>query len=477
MKIILKKKKSFTKKDNLIVITYKNSDLAKFKLIKSEIDFIKKSKKEITQINQYNRQLFIVIPKKNTDKNKQAENLRMLGYQLFKKVAELTSVQIINYLKINSKNKNFTLKIAEGLALSSYHFLKHKSKPKTNNLKSIYLCEKVSINDIFELQNIINAVFLTRDLVNEPFSHLTAKDLANSSKKIGKKFNIKTTVFDKKKIERLKMGGLLAVNKGSLDEPTFTIMEWKPKNAKNKKPIIFVGKGVVYDTGGLSLKPTANSMDLMKIDMGGAGTVIGAMQAIASNKLPYYVIGLNPATDNRPSGNAYAPGDVITMHSGKTVEVLNTDAEGRMLLADALSFAKKYDPKLVIDLATLTGSAVAAIGNYGFVSMHKDAHKEHENLKTVGFKVHERLAEFPFWDDYDELIKSDIADIKNLGGPNAGAITAGKFLSNFIDYPWIHIDLSCVYSKSEYGYRGKGGTGMGVRLLYEFIKTKTKNEN
>ena len=477
MKIILKKKKSFTKKDNLIVITYKNSDLAKFKLIKSEIDFIKKSKKEITQINQYNRQLFIVIPKKNTDNNKQTENLRMLGYQLFKKVAELTSVQIINNLKINSKNKNVTLKIAEGLALSSYHFLKHKSKPKTDNLKSIYLCEKVSINDIFELQNIINAVYLTRDLVNEPFSHLTAKDLANSSKKIGEKFNIKTTVFDKKKIERLKMGGLLAVNKGSLDEPTFTIMEWKPKNAKNKKPIIFVGKGVVYDTGGLSLKPTANSMDLMKIDMGGAGTVIGAMQAIASNKLPYYVIGLNPATDNRPSGNAYAPGDVITMHSGKTVEVLNTDAEGRMLLADALSFAKKYDPKLVIDLATLTGSAVAAIGNYGFVSMHKDAHKEHENLKTVGFQVHERLAEFPFWDDYDELIKSDIADIKNLGGPNAGAITAGKFLSNFIDYPWIHIDLSCVYSKSEYGYRGKGATGMGVRLLYEFIKTKTKNEN
>ena len=152
---------------------------------------------------------------------------------------------------------------------------------------------------------------------------------------------------------------------------------------KNKKPIVFIGKGVVYDTGGLSLKPTANSMDLMKIDMGGAGTVIGAMYAIALNKINYYVIGLNPATDNRPSGNAYAPGDVITMHSGKTVEVMNTDAEGRMLLADALSYAKKYNPELVIDLATLTGSAVAAIGNYGFVSMHKDANDEHENLKKL----------------------------------------------------------------------------------------------
>ena len=477
MKILIKKKKSFTKKDDLIVLNDKNSDLSQFKLTISEINFIKKSKKEITQINHYSRQLFIVNYEKNINENKQDESLRMLGYQLFKKVSELTSIHIIDNHKNNNKNKNLTLKIAEGLALSSYQFLKHQTNPQAFKLKTIYLCEKVERQDIIELQNIINAVFFTRDLVNEPFSHLTAKDLANASKNIGKKFNIKTKVFNKKKIESLKMGGLLAVNKGSLDEPTFTIMEWKPKNAKNKKPIVFIGKGVVYDTGGLSLKPTANSMDLMKIDMGGAGTVIGAIQAIASNKLPYYVIGLNPATDNRPSGNAYAPGDVITMHSGKTVEVMNTDAEGRMLLADALSYAKKYDPKLVIDLATLTGSAVAAIGNYGFVSMHKDAHDEHENLKKVGLKVHERLAEFPFWDDYDELIKSDIADIKNLGGPYAGAITAGKFLSHFIDFPWIHIDLSCVYSKSEYGYRGKGATGMGVRLLYEFIKNKTKNEN
>ena len=204
-------------------------------------------------------------------------------------------------------------------------------------------------------------------------------------------------------------------------------------------------------------------MDLMKIDMGGAGTVIGAMQAIASNNLPYHVIGLAPATDNRPSGNAYAPGDVITMHDGTTVEVLNTDAEGRLILADALSFAKKYDPELVIDLATLTGAAVAAIGHYGFVSMHDNAKKDHKKLKEVGDQVHERLAEFPFWPDYEELIKSDIADIKNLGGAYGGAITAGKFLAHFADYPFIHIDLSAVYAKSKYGYRGKGATGC---LLY-----------
>ena len=264
----------------------------------------------------------------------------------------------------------------------------------------------------------------------------------------------------------------MAVNKGSIDDPTFTIMEWNPKNAKNKQPIILVGKGIVYDTGGLSLKPTANSMDLMKIDMGGAGTVIGAINAIASNKLPVHIIGLLPATDNRPSGNAYAPGDVITMHDGTTVEVLNTDAEGRLVLAAALSYAKKYNPELVIDFATLTGAAAVAIGHYGMVSMHKDSEKDHKYLKKSGDEMHERLAEFPFWSDYDELIKSDVADIKNIGGRAGGAITAGKFLAHFTDYPWIHVDMSGVYAKTKYGYRGKGATGMGVRLLYNFIKTR-----
>jgi leucyl aminopeptidase len=359
------------------------------------------------------------------------------------------------------------------MALSNYTFTKHKTDPKAHKLKSIYLEKTIATKDVEELQNIVDAVYFTRDLINEPFSHLTAKDLAEAAVKSGKANKFKTTVFNKKKIESLKMGGLLAVNKGSIDDPTFTIMEWKPKNAKNKQPIVLIGKGIVYDTGGLSLKPTANSMDLMKTDMGGAGTVIGAMQAIATNNLPVHVIALTPATDNRPSGNAYAPGDVITMHDGTTVEVLNTDAEGRLVLADALSFAKKYKPELVIDLATLTGAAVAAIGHYGIVSMHEGAEKEHARLKETGDYTHERLAEMPFWSDYDELIKSDIADIKNLGGPHAGAITAGKFLAHFADYPWIHLDIAGPsYTKAKYGYRGKGATGMGVRLLYQFIKNR-----
>ena len=199
--------------------------------------------------------------------------------------------------------------------------------------------------------------------------------------------------------------------------------------------------------------------------------------AIASNKLNIYAIGLIPATDNRPSGNAYAPGDVITMYNKKTVEVLNTDAEGRLILADALSYATKYKPSLVIDLATLTGAAARAIGHYGIVSMHKNATDQHKALKHVGKLIYERLAEMPFWDEYDQLIESDIADIKNLGGATAGAITAGKFLANFISYPWIHLDIAGpTFVKNKYNYRGVGATGVGVRLLYYYIKNKFVSE-
>ena len=471
MKTIIKKKITISEKDNLIILTNKISNLSDFNLSNSEISHIKKKikdDKEIITINQYIRIVTIVSPKKEKDNNQYSENIRLLGDKLLSTFASEKSVLIIDV----DNNPNNTLLLAEGLALSNYTFTKHKTEPKSNKLETIYMCKNSNKSDLNELQNIIDSVYLTRDLVNEPFSHLTAIDLANEAKKAGKKNGFKVDIFNKKKIESLKMGGLLAVNKGSLDDPTFTIMEWNPKNAKNKQPIILVGKGIVYDTGGLSLKPTANSMDLMKIDMGGAGTVIGAINAIASNKLPVHVIGLLPATDNRPSGNAYAPGDVITMHDGTSVEVLNTDAEGRLVLADALSYAKKYNPELVIDFATLTGAAAVAIGHYGMVSMHKDSEKDHKYLKKSGDEIHERLAEFPFWSDYDELIKSDVADIKNIGGRAGGAITAGKFLAHFTDYPWIHVDMSGVYAKTKYGYRGKGATGMGVRLLYHFIKNR-----
>jgi leucyl aminopeptidase len=268
------------------------------------------------------------------------------------------------------------------------------------------------------------------------------------------------------------MGGLLAVNKGSIDPPTFTIFEWKPKNKVNKKPIVLVGKGVMYDTGGLSLKPT-NYMDTMKCDMAGGAAVAGAMYAISKAKLPVHVIGLIPATDNRPDGNAYVPGDVITMLDGTTVEVLNTDAEGRMIMADALSYAKNYDPELVIDIATLTGAAAVALGENAIVGMCTKSEKEFRALQKSGMRVNERVIEFPFWDEYKDMLKSTIADLKNIGGMYAGAITAGKFLEHFTDYPYIHLDIAGpAFIKKRDSYRVTGGTGVGVRLFFEFVKSK-----
>ena len=240
---------------------------------------------------------------------------------------------------------------------------------------------------------------MARDLVNEPNSHQTATKLAEHFQQMGKTAGFKVEVFNKTKIESMKMGGLIAVNKGSTEPPTFTVMEYKPNRSINKKPIVLVGKGVVYDTGGLSLKPTPNSMDLMKCDMAGAATVACTIYAIAKAKLPVHIVALVPATDNRPGGNAYAPGDVIHMMNGKTVEMLNADAEGRMILADALSFAGQYEPMLVCEFSTLTGAASAAVGQYGIVAMGTADEKTRKQIASSGNAVYERIAEFPFWDE------------------------------------------------------------------------------
>lgn len=212
-------------------------------------------------------------------------------------------------------------------------------------------------------------------------------------------------------------------------------------------------------------------MDLMKSDMAGAAMMAGTMDAISKNKLPVWVIALIPATDNRPGKNAYAPGDVIEMYDGTTVEVLNTDAEGRMILADAIAYANRYKPEVIIDAATLTGAAVRAIGDKAAIVMGNAPKKYIKNLQKSGDKVHERLVEFPFWDEWKEELKSDIADMKNIGSPNAGMITAGKFLEHFAKYPYIHIDIAGpAFLENGQDYKGKGGTGFGVRLMYRFLK-------
>jgi leucyl aminopeptidase len=226
----------------------------------------------------------------------------------------------------------------------------------------------------------------------------------------------------------------------------------------------------------MNLKP-GDSMSTMKEDMSGAAAVASAIYAIATAELPVHVIGLMPATDNRPGPKAIVPGDIIKMQSGLTVEVLNTDAEGRLILADALSYAKKYTPSLVIDLATLTGSAIRAVGRIGIVAMQIKASKDLEQLKESGMETYERIVEFPTWDEYGEGIKSEVADIKNVGPAEAGAITAGKFLEKFTDYPYIHLDIAGpAFLDKRDSYRGQGGTGVGVRLLFDFIKKQAKQK-
>lgn len=377
-------------------------------------------------------------------------------------------------LQTHLSNPNLLLNLAEGIILANYQFLTYKSEKKPSTLKSIYITnDKVLTKDILELNEVLTAVYFARTFVNEPVITLTAERFSQEMEKVGKLANFKVKVLDKKAIKKEKMGGLLAVNSGSQDPPTFTIMEYKPSNAKNKKPYVLVGKGVVFDTGGLSLKPTPASMDSMKSDMAGAAAVVGAMYAIAKNKLPLHVIALVPATDNRPGENAVTPGDVITFANGKTAEILNTDAEGRLILADALNYASNYKPELVLDFATLTGAQVMAMGIYGAAIMGNASEEVKKSLTTAGNNTYERVHEMPFWEEYGELVKSDIADIKNTAGREGGCITAGKFLEHFVSYPWIHVDIAGPsFLNSNDFYRLKGGSGYGVRLIYEFLKSK-----
>jgi leucyl aminopeptidase len=383
-----------------------------------------------------------------------------------------TSVQVVNQSSI----ENAQLPVAEGIALSNYQFIKYfkDAKAKKNSLEKITVCGAAAIkNEVLHLQIIANSLYQVRDMVNEPVLSLNSVDLGKLVLKAAKTYGFKAEVWNKKKIAANQFGGLLAVNMGSVVEPTFSILEWKPANAKNKAPIVLVGKGVTYDTGGLSIKPTPDSMDHMKCDMSGAASVLGTFMAIAEAKLNLHVIGLIPSTDNRINGAEYTPGDIIKMHNGMFVEVLNTDAEGRMILADALSYANKYKPELVVDIATLTGAAARAIGPWGHAIMGNASEEVMKEFKNAGDEVHERTVELPFWDDYADKMRSSIADLKNVGGADGGAMTAGKFLEFFTDYPYVHNDIAgCSFTNSSMSYRGKGGTGYGMRFLFRFLKNR-----
>jgi leucyl aminopeptidase len=373
----------------------------------------------------------------------------------------------------DSQDLNHVVCFFEGFLLSQYQytaFLKPSEEPPfTSDLKLLDAHQTHENTS----RKIVEAVCKARTLVNMPSNLLTAEKLAEEFVSLGEKCGFETQILGKSQIESQKMGGLLSVNKGSQLPPTFSILTYKHENAINEKPIILIGKGVVFDTGGLSLKPTPNSMDYMKCDMAGAAVVASTISGVAALNLPLWIIGLVPATDNRPGENAICPGDIITMFDGTTVEVLNTDAEGRLILGDALSFAKKYEPELVMDFATLTGAAAQAVGPYGGVLMGSASEEVKSELKTTGDSVYERLAELPLWKEYGEEMKGDISDLKNLGKGAGGAQSAAMFLKHFTDYPWLHFDIAGVsFAHAANGYITKGGTGFGVRLLLNYFINK-----
>ncbi len=452
----------------------------KLKLNKQEKDFVKAkvaAGDEKIIINSYSRFIYIVTLKKDVPHYKVREELRKSSYKLKKLIKDNNHKELV----ITSDNayKEAVEDFAEGLLLSFYSFDKYKTREEKDDRKkypeTLLLDSKASDSEIAWLVNLTDAVYFSRNLIQEPVNQLNATGLSEEIRKSGESSGFKVEVLTKGKIEALKMGGLLAVNKGSVDPPVFCILEWHPANSVNKKPVVLVGKGVVYDTGGLNIK-TGDFMAGMNGDMAGAATVAGVMQAIAKTKLPLYVIGLIPSTDNRPGGNAYTQGDIITMYNKSTVEIGNTDAEGRMILADAISYASKYKPQLIIDIATLTGSAAMTFANQGIAVMTNADSKYIDLLRECGNDVYERIAELPFWDEYGELLKSDIADMKNVGGREAGAIIAGKFLEKFAEYPLIHLDIAGTEMlKKDDFYRSKNGTASGLRLLSAFLRRMVSN--
>lgn len=476
MKLIKTIKKAEASSALIVIVdakNYKTTDVLDKKETEVLKDAIEGNKSELV----FNRsgQLVLVAISQSEKNWESSEKLRKTGAS-FCSTINKAGVQSVSVL---SGDSHEVLALAEGIALANYQFLKYKSKPVTNQLKTIGIMNHlVDAASIETLNVVIESTFLARDLVNEPHSYLTSVQLSEEFKKIASSAGFKIEVWNEAKIEAQKMGGILAVNRASKIPPTFNIMEYKPAGHVNKKPYVLIGKGVVYDTGGLSLKPTPMSMDHMKCDMAGAAVVAGTMNAIAKLGLPLYVVGLVPATDNWIGENSYAPGDVITLYSGTTVEILNTDAEGRLILADALHFAKKLKPELVCDFATLTGAAVRAIGPYATAVMGTAGDEVKSQVFDSSYGVFERLVEFPLWQEYADELKSEIADMTNLGKGEGGQISAAKFLQHFTDYPWMHFDIAGpAFNHAPDAYKPKGGTGVGVRLMVDFlmkqVKTKT----
>lgn len=413
---------------------------------------------------------FLLIRRKTKIDDLKQKYLQDLGGAIFNKIKSIGCSEV----KFYEDNSKILEQLCLGVLLSSYKFDNYKmvKSKEINDLKKITVVTEQNENfsKMFEeIKNLAQGVFRARDLVWQPPNILYPSTFADECKKL-KKIGLKVNVYNEQQLDKMGMSALLAVGRGSRKDSKVVVMEWLG-GKKNTPPMAFIGKGVCFDSGGLSLKPP-KSMEDMKWDMGGAATVTGLLESVALSKLKFNVIGVLGLVENMPDGDAQRPGDVVKSVSGQTIEVLNTDAEGRLVLADLLSWTeKKYKPKFMINLATLTGAMIVALGNIraGLFSNDEKISKE---IFDAGEFTGEKVWAMPLDDDYDQLIKTEIADMKNIGGPGAGSITAACFLKRHVEKtPWAHLDIAGVTWKNKSTPSiPYGGVGWGVRMLYHMIK-------
>ena len=465
------------KNDNLVhVIFYSESNSLLSSLLEKDKDLLKFFEK-IIKNNSTNKFLirtekgnFLLVKRKVESQDLTNKYLEDLGGTIFNSIKSISC----NEAKIYENDYKISRQICLGILLGSYKFnnyKKIKSKEVIDLKKIVVVAEEIkNYPNLFqEIINLAQGVFTARDLVWQPPNILYPSSFAEECKRL-KKIGIKVTILNEQQLKKIGMDALLAVGRGSRKESKVVIMEWLGGN-KNSNPMTFIGKGVCFDSGGLSLKPP-KSMEDMKWDMGGAATVTGLLETVALSKLKHNVIGILGLVENMPDGDAQRPGDVVKSVSGQTIEVLNTDAEGRLVLADLLSWAEqKYKPRFMVDLATLTGAMIVALGNVraGLFSNDEAVSKA---IFASGEITGEKVWAMPLDDDYDKLIKTEIADMKNIGGPGAGSITAACFLKRHVEKtPWAHLDIAGVtWNNKSSPSIPYGGVGWGVRLLYHMIK-------
>jgi leucyl aminopeptidase len=366
--------------------------------------------------------------------------------------------------------------MAEGAILGNYQFTAYRSEKgsaKDVSRMTILAPQKSQLRQLTEgIRRGVataEAAVLVRDLCNHPSNVMTPTRIANEAKAVAKEPGVGLKILEQKDMEQLGMGALLGVARGSHEPPKFIILEYNGAKKRDERPVVLVGKTITFDTGGISLKPAEN-MEHMKADMTGGAEVLASMRAAARLKLPLRLISILPVAENMPGGRAIKPGDIVKTLSGKTVEVQNTDAEGRLILSDGLAYAQRYKPAALIDIATLTGACVVALGQFAIGMFGTDA-KVKEAVRKAGLRAGERVWEMPLWDEYFEQLKSDVADMRNIGGRGGGMITAALFLSKFVgDSPWVHLDIASTdWSERERAYIPKGPTGIGTRLLIQYL--------